>query len=171
MQKYHIKKIILITLTIFFLISISSIASAAGLEITNTNYKVIGSKSDNTKQYYNIFVSMENQETVLYSNITVELMDEWDIPTRQYLDFQPLEKKTIIFEEFPLAGGVTHEITVNYYPSNSSLQSSENMGTTTFSITFDAGTTSDTPFITPIVIIVTIIVASLINKKRRVMEK
>ena len=171
MKKYHFKKIILITLTIIFLISISSIASAAGLEITNTNYNTIGSKSDNTKQYYNIFVSMENQETESYSNITVELIDEWDIPTRQYLDFQPLEKKTIIFEEFPLAGGVTHEITINYYPSNSSLQSSKNTGTTTFNITFNTGTTSNTPFITPIFIIVTIIVTSLINGKRRAMEK
>lgn len=171
MQNYHIKKIVLINLTIFFLITISSIASAAGLEITNTNYNVIESKSDNAKQYYNIFVSMENQETVSYSNITVELMDEWDIPTRQYLDFQPLEKKTIIFEEFPLAGGVTHEITVNYYPSNSSLQSSKNTGTTTFNITFNTDTTSDTPFIAPIFLIVTIIVASLINRKRRAMEK
>ena len=171
MHNYNFKKIILITLTIFFLISISSIVSGAGLEITNTNYSVIESKSDSIKQYYNIFVNIENQKNVSYSNITVELMDEWDIPTRQYFDFQPLEKKTIIFEEFPLAGGITHEITVNYYPTNSSLQNSENTGTTSFSITFDAGTSSETPFIAPIFIIITIIVASLISVKRRAIEK
>ncbi len=171
MQKYHFKKIILITLSIFFLISISSIVSAAGLEITNTNYSVVESKSDNTKQYYNIFVTVENQEMGSYSNITIELMDEWDIPTRQYVDFQPLEKKTIIFEEFPLAGGITHEITVNYYPSNSSLQSSESTGTTSFGITYDAGTSSDTPFIAPILIIIALVTSSIISRKRRAIDK
>ena len=167
MQKYHIKKIILITLTIFYLISISSIASAAGLEITNTNYSVIESKSDNTKQYYNIFISIENQEIISYNNITVELIDEWDIPTRQYYDFQPLEKKTIPFEEIPLAGSSTHEITVNYYPSNSSLQSSANTGTTSFYISYSAGNSTETPFLNISVIILYIVIVTYFIKEKR----
>ena len=160
------KKIIMIFLLTTFFCLISSIVSASGLEIMNTNYNVIKSESDDTKQYYNIFITIENQENVSYNNITIELMDEWDIPTRQYYDFQPQEKKTLIFEEVPLAGGTTHEITVNYYPSNTSLQSSANTGTTSFIITYDIGTASETPFITPILIIISIILISQVYRKK-----
>ena len=156
----------MIFLLITFLCLISSIVSAVGLEIMNTNYNVIKSESDDTKQFYNIFITIENKEDVSYNNITVELMDEWDIPTRLYYDFQPLERKTIIFEEVPLAGGTTHEITVNYYPSNSSQQSSENTGTNSFIITYDLGTASETPFINPIFLILSILIISLFIRKK-----
>ena len=171
MQNKYYRKIVLILIITTFLCLVSSIITAAGLEIINMNYNVINSKSDTTKQYYNIFVTIENQEETSYNNITIELMDEWDIPTRQYYDFQPLEKKTIIFEEFPLAGGTTHDITVNYYPSNSSLQSSANTGTSSFSITYNKGSTSDTPFITPLSVIVIMVVVSLLIRKRTYLDK
>ena len=165
LNKYY-RKIVLMFLLTIFLCLISSIVSAAGLEIMNTTYNVIESDSNNTKQYYNIFITIENPENFSYNNITIELMDEWDIPTRQYYDFQPQEKKTIIFEEFPLAGGTTHEITVNYYPSNTSLQSSTNTGTTSFIITYNEGNTSETPFITPMFSIFSILIISLIIRKK-----
>jgi hypothetical protein len=132
----------------------------------NTNYNVIKSESDNAKQYYNIFITMENQENMTYDNITVELIDEWDIPTRQYYDFHPNEKKTFIFEDFPLAGGNTHEVTVKYYPSNTSLQSSANSGTTSFSVSYDPGTSSETPFINPIFLIFSLLVVSIIIRRK-----
>jgi len=163
----YYRKIVLIVLLTTFLCSISSIVSAAGLEIMNTNYNVIESDSDNTIQYYNIFITIENPENFSYNNITIELMDEWDIPTRQYYDFQPQEKKTIIFEEFPLAGGTTHEITVNYYPSNASLQSSTNTGTSSFSITYNGGTSTETPFLKTTVFILTMFGITIALKRKR----
>ena len=161
------RKIIPIVLISLILSLTSTIVAAEGLELTNTNYNIIEEKSDETKQYYNIFVTIKNTESIAYDNITIEIVDEWDIPTRQTYDFQPEEQKIFTFEDFPLAGGSNHELTINYYPTNTSLQTSANSGTTSFNVSYEATTPqNETPFIQPIFLIIMIISIATILRKR-----
>jgi hypothetical protein len=145
----------------------STVVTAAGLELTNTNYNIIDSKSDVTKQYYNIFVTIKNTDNIAFENITIEIIDEWDIPTRQTYDFQPQEQKIFTFEDFPLAGGTTHELTINFYPTNTSLQNSANSGTTSLIVTYEQKSSqNETPFIPPIFLIIIMISVTIILRKK-----
>ena len=154
--------IILISLSI-----LSGIVSASGLEIVNKNYSLIKSDSDANKQFYNVFITVENQDSVVYDNITVELVDEWEIPTRQSYNFQPNEKKTFTFEKYPLAGGNIHQITVNIFPTNTSQTTSKNSATTTFNITYDVTAESDTPFLGIPIFISLLVFFGIVNKRKK----
>lgn len=164
-------KVIPIILILFLLTVTTSFVTAKELEIINTNYNVIESKSGQIKQYYNIFVTIENTESLPQYNITVEIVDEWDIPTRLEYDFQPQEKKTITFDNYPLAGGTNHQITVNYHPTNTSLKTPSNSGTLTFNVTYDASISSETPFLNPMVFLLTVIGVSIIFRKKKMKLK
>ena len=145
----------------------SVIVSASGLEIVNTNYSINKEDSDATKQFYNVFITVENQDSVNYDNITIELVDEWDIPTRQSYSFQPMEKKTFTFNDYPLAGGNIHQITVNIFPTNTSQTNTKNSATTTFNLSYDVTTESDTPFLGIPIFLTLLVIFGIINKRRR----
>lgn len=151
-------------MTLFFLISMPLIS--ANLNITNTNYNLIKSKSSISKQYYNIFVTIENTASKSYENITVEIVDEFGIPTQQIHSFEANEIKTFTFEDYPFAGGTNHQIKVNYYPTNTSLTNNANSGTTTFNITYDTSEGTETPSVTTGILLITIISIAIIIKRK-----
>lgn len=147
---------------------ISAQGSAQGLEITNTKHVLIEEKSDMLSQYYTIFITVENIHDVSYENITIELLDEFDIPIRKQYSFKPSEIKTFRFDEYPVVGDTTHQITVNVYPTNNSLRTSENSPTTTFTLEYHESTTNETSFLALVTLLfTTLFVGFLIKRKER----
>ncbi len=143
--------------------------SADDFEIIDTDYKVDESKSDNTKQYYTIFITMKNNKFSTSENIIIELLDEWEIPTKKIYNFEPNESKTFVFENIPFAGGNVHQVRINYYPENESIQTPENTGSTIFNISYQNNET-ETPFLHPLAMILTIMVIALMVKKYNIKQ-
>ena len=166
MNKKNNQLIYIIT-TILILISQIPIVSAADFEIINTDYTVDESRSDQTSQYYTIFITIKNTKTTPSEELTVELLDEWDLPTRKTGNIQPQQTKTFTFEDIPFAGGSTHQVTVRYYPTNETLRTPDNQGSTTFNISYNSATTNDSPFLHPIFLMSIISLATIIIKKKK----
>ncbi|MDG6218949.1 MAG: hypothetical protein QCI00_05875 [Candidatus Thermoplasmatota archaeon] len=142
------------------------IVSAAGLEITNTNYVLIEERSDEGAQFYNIFITIKNTHDDRYENITIELLDEFDMPVRQEYSFEPSEIKTFRFDNYPVAGGTIHQITVNVYPTDSDLRTPGNSPTTTFLLEYQGSTVDETSFLPLVALLFTILfVGFLIRRK------
>ena len=161
------KQLIYIITTILILIAQIPIVSAADFEIINTDYTVDESRSDQTSQYYTIFITLKNTKTTPTKEITVELLDEWDLPTRTRGSFQPGETKTFTFEDIPFAGGTTHQVTVKYYPTNETLRTPDNQGSTSFNVSYNTNTQNDSPFLHPIFLMSIILLATIIIKKKK----
>ena len=151
---------------IILLLSCVIIVSAAGLEITNTNYVLIEERSDEGAQFYNIFITIENTRDDPYENITIELLDEFDIPVRQEYSFEPSEIKTFRFENYPVAGATIHQIIVNVYPTDSDLRTPGNSPTTTFLLEYKGSTMDETSFLPLVALLFTILfVGTLLRRK------
>jgi hypothetical protein len=166
MNKKNNQLIYIIT-TILILTSQIPIVSAADFEIINTDYTVDESRSNENTQYYTINITIKNTKTTPSEELTVELLDEWDLPTRKTDSFQSQETKTFTFEDIPFAGGSTHQVTVIYYPTNETLRTPDNQGSTTFNISYNSATTYDSPFLHPILLISIILLATIIIKKKK----
>jgi len=141
--------------------------SAADFEIINTDYTVDEARSNENTQYYTIFLTIKNTKTTPSNKITIEILDEWELPTRKTETFQPQESKTVTFEDIPFAGGNSHQVTVKYYPSNESQRTLENQGSTTFNISYNMEAQNDSPFFQPLFLIFTIVFAAIIIKKKK----
>jgi hypothetical protein len=163
------KKNLLIYILTIGLILITQIpmVSASDFEIINTDYTVDEARSNENTQYYTIFVTIKNTKTTPFENLTVEILDEYDIPTQTTYSFQPQETKTFTFEDMPFAGGTIHQVTVTYEPENTSRRTSSNTGSTTFNITYNPEITTDTPFIHPLLTVCTILLITIIIKKKK----
>jgi len=162
------KKLLLYTFTIaLILITQIPMISAADFEIINTDYTVDEARSNENTQYYTIFITIKNTKTTPSNEITIEIIDEWELPTRKTETFQPQESKTLTFEDIPFAGGNSHQVTVKYYPSNESQRTLENQGSTTFNISYNTTTQNDSPFLHPIFLVLTILLATIIIKKKK----
>lgn len=163
------KKNLLIYILTIGLILITQIPmiSASDFEIINTDYTVDEARSNENTQYYTIFVTIKNTKTTPFENLTVEILDEYDIPTQTTYSFQPQETKTFTFEDMPFAGGTIHQVTVTYEPENTSRRTSSNTGSTTFNITYNPEITTDTPFIHPLLTVCTILFITIIIKKKK----
>ncbi len=166
MNKKNNQLIYIIT-TILLLMAQIPIVSAADFEIINTGYTVDESRSNENTQYYTIFITIKNTKTTPSEELTVELLDEWDIPTRKTDSFQPQETKTFTFEDIPFAGGSTHQVTVKYYPTNETLRTPDNQGSTSFNVSYNTNTQNDSPFLHPIFLMSIILVATIIIKKKK----
>src|SRR6056297_921769 len=119
MNKKNNQLIYIIT-TILILISQIPMVSAADFEIINTDYTVDEARSNENTQYYTIFITIKNTKTTPFEKLTVEILDEYDIPTQTTYSFQPQETKTFTFEDMPFAGGTVHQVTLTYEPENAS---------------------------------------------------
>jgi len=161
------KYICYIVIIMMLLFSSVSIVSAAGIEIRNIRHDLINEKSDEAKQFYNIFITVENTDETPYENITIELVDPLDIPTRQEYSFEPSETKTFTFDDYPVAGDSIHQITVNIYPTDSSIRTPRNSDSTEFTLTYQDTTVEDTSFISSISLIFIILVAGFIIRRKK----
>ena len=162
------KKLLLYTFTIaLILITQIPMISATDFEIINTDYTVDEARSNENTQYYTIFITIKNTKTTPFEKLTVEILDEYDIPTQTTYSFQPQETKTFTFEDMPFVGGTVHQVTVTYEPENASRRTSSNTGSTTFNITYSPEIITDSPFIHPLLTIFTILFITLIIKKKK----
>jgi len=156
----------LLIMTLIFSISIP-VVSAADIELINTDYTLIESKSDETNQYYNIFVTIQNTQTTPFENLSVEIIDEWEIPTSQTYTFQPQETKTFTFEDVPFSGGINHQITIKYQPANTSRLTSLNSGSTIINMTYNPAIENESPFIHSLGLILLVSFIGLLMKKKK----
>ncbi|MBS3801379.1 MAG: hypothetical protein KGY65_01365 [Candidatus Thermoplasmatota archaeon] len=162
------KNLLIYILTIgLILITQLPMISAADFEIINTDYTVDEARSNENNQYYTIFVTMRNTKNTPFENLTVKILDEYDIPTQTTYSFQPQETKIFTFEDMPFAGGTIHQVTVTYEPENTSRRTSSNTGLTTFNITYNPEKTTDTPFIHPLFTLFTLLFITVILKKKK----
>ena len=159
--------ILYIFITGLILITQIPMISAADFEIINTDYTVDESKSDETSQYYTIFVTIRNMQNTSFENLTVTLSDKYDISIHETVSFQPLDNKRINFSDIPFVKDTTHQVTITYEPQNGSRRTSSNTGSTTFNITYNPETTTDTPFIHPLLTVCTILFITIIIKKKK----
>lgn len=160
------KYIYYIVIIMVLLFSSASIVSAAGIEIRNIRHDLINEKSNEQAQFYTIFITVENTDDNPYENITIELLDDV-IPVSDEHSFEPSEIKTFRFDDYPVAGGTTHQITVNVYPTDSSTRTPRNSDSTEFTLTYQDSTVDDTSFISLISILSMILFVGFIIARKK----
>jgi hypothetical protein len=157
----------LIGICILFLLSVPVVISEAyAISIVNKTYELsdTSTKGTQTASYYDILITIKNQGVSYTDDITVELVDEFDIPTTKNYTFQPSEIKTFQFKEYPVVGTGQKNITIRYYPSNESRINQGNSGST-FLIIGEIQQQSSTPFLPTVIFICLILFFAYYRKK------
>jgi hypothetical protein len=141
------------------------------ISILNTNYSKIKETTvgQDTIIQYDIFVSVTNLGNGTSDEIVITLTDDENFTITQEHTFDPMETKTITFENHPLTGTIDHDLTITYAPKNTSIQkTSANSGSKKMTITYDSKTNTDSPFIHSAGLITLFtLVALLLKKKKR----
>jgi len=160
------KKNLLLGLTILALLLPLATAADYTIVLKDTNYEKTDTKvvGQNTITYYTIHVILTNQGTEESDNITVELLED-EIPVTEESRILPGESKVFTFTNYPSNLG---NITVNYYPTNASIdRTNSNSGTKQIIISTEPAASESTPFINMAVFLIIIALVTFILKKEK----
>lgn len=163
-----IRRSIIMSLFILILLCVSTISvQAYNIEIVNKNYELTDttSQGSQTAYFYTILITLKNEGTDFSDDISIEVIDDMDIPTIQNYTFSPSEIKTFQFKDYPLVDAGPHELTIKYYPTNESRTNQGNSGSTTMIIDESQEQTS-TPYLSVSFLICFILLIAFIRKRK-----
>jgi len=115
--------------------------------LSNTVYDYIKSEGSGTQvfEFFNINITLRNLGTNASDEITIELIDQDNTSVYRKYTFDPLEKKSFLFNNHPISGTGDHDIVIKFYPTNETKKASYNSGSETFVINKNNSQKGSTP--------------------------